>query len=122
MMRLILLIIAAIPLLLWGCATSTSSTGNEFSSSVVPRIKKGFTTTSQVLRWLGEPYSKEPVSSNEIIWLYNWSRPTADLNVVPFGHRNIGTSGYRKTLWLTIKDGIVVNYIYEEGIVGALPP
>ena len=116
-MRLIFLTIALIPLLLWGCATATSTTGSDFNSSVVPHIKKGVTTTAQILRWLGEPYNKEPKSATKILWLYTWIRPTANATVVPFGHRIIGTSGYKKTLWLLIKDDIVVNYSYEEGVI-----
>jgi hypothetical protein len=116
-MRRILLTIALIPLLLWGCTTTTYMTGSEFNSSVVPRIQKGVTTTSQILHWLGEPFHKEPVSATETMWLYTWARPTANENVVPFGHRNIGTTGYKKTLWLFIKDDIVVNYTYEEGVI-----
>jgi hypothetical protein len=107
---------AFIPLLLWGCATSTATTGSDFVSAKVPQIKKGVTTTSQILKWLGEPYDKKPISATEIVWLYTWIRPTANMAVVPFGHRNIGTSGYMKTLWLIIKDDIVVNYTYEEGL------
>jgi hypothetical protein len=116
-MRLILLTIAFIPLLLWGCATATHVTGSEFSSSVPTRIQKGVTTTSQILHWLGEPFHKEPVSVTETMWLYTWARPTANPNVVPFGHRNIGTTGYKKTLWLFIRNDIVVSYTYEEGII-----
>jgi hypothetical protein len=117
-MKLILLTIMLIPLLLWGCTSATTYLpGSEFNSSVVPRIQKGVTTTSQILHWLGEPYHKEPVSATEITWLYFWARPAADPNVVPFGHRNIGNSGYNKTLWLFIKDDIVVNYTYEEGVI-----
>jgi hypothetical protein len=116
-MRIILLTIALIPLLLWGCATATPRTGAEFNSSVVIHIKKGITTTSQILKWLGEPYNKDSLSRTEEMWLYSWSRPTANMTVVPFGHRNIGTTGYKKTLWLFIKDGVVVNFTYEEGII-----
>jgi hypothetical protein len=115
--RLMLLTIALIPLLLWGCATAPYTTGGEFSSSVVPRIKKGITTTSQILHWLGEPNNKKPVSATETMWLYAWSRPAANANVVPFGHRTIGTSGYKKTLWLIIRNDVVVSYTYEEGIM-----
>ncbi len=116
-MRLKFLKIALIPILLWGCATATLTTGSEFSSSVVPRIHKGVTTTSQILHWLGEPCHKEPVSPTETMWLYAWSRPAADPNVVPFGHRAIGATGYKKTLWLIIRNDIVVSYTYEEGII-----
>jgi hypothetical protein len=116
-MRLIFLAIMLIPLLLWGCATETSISGSEFNSSVVPRIQKGVTTTSQILRWLGEPNHKEPVSASEIMWLYTWVRPKANPTVVPFDHRYIGTTGYMKTLWIFIKDDIVVNYTYEEGVI-----
>jgi len=115
-LKLKLFTIALAPLLLWGCATSTATTGSDFISAVVPHIKRGVTTSSQLLRWLGEPYSKEPVSANTVLWLYTWVRPTANMAVVPFGHRNIGTSGYMKTLWLVIKDDVVVNYTYEEGL------
>jgi hypothetical protein len=116
-MRLILLTIALIPLFLWGCATTTSTTGSDFNSSVVPRIQKGVTTTSQILSWFGAPYDEEQVTATEIKWLYTWIRPTANLTVVPFGHRNIGTSGYKKTLLLIIKDDIVVYYNYAEGVI-----
>jgi len=116
-MRLMFLTIVLIQLLLWGCATATNMTGSEFSSSVVPRIKKGVTTTSQILHWLGEPFHKDPVSATETMWLYTWARPKADLNVVPFGQRNIGTTGYKKTLWLFIRNDVVVSYKYEEGVI-----
>jgi hypothetical protein len=116
-MRLILLTIALIALLLGGCATSTYLAGSAFNASVVPRIRKGVTTTSQILHWLGEPYDQKHLSATEKMWLYTWARPAADPNVVPFGHRNIGTSGYKRTLWLYIKDDIVINYTYEEGII-----
>ena len=117
-MRLILLTIALIPLLLWGCATATPyMSGSEFNSSVVPRIQKGVTTTTQILHWLGEPFHKDPVSATETMWLYTWARPTGNPNVVPFGHRNIGNSGYKKTLWLFIRNDIVVSYTYEEGVI-----
>ena len=113
----LLIITLMMPLLLWGCASTTSTTGSDFMSSTVPRIHKGTTSSSQILRWLGEPYLKEAVSSTETIWLYTWVRPTANMTVVPFGHRNIGTSGYKKSLWLLIKDDIVINYSYEEGVI-----
>lgn len=116
-MRLKLLTIVLIPLLLWGCATSTSTTGSAFNSSVVPRIRKGVTTAPQILHWLGEPYDSKRVSATETMWLYTWSRPAANPTVVPFGHRNIGTTGYKKTLWLIIRNDIVVDYTYEEGII-----
>jgi hypothetical protein len=112
-----LISIVIIPILLWGCATSPSTVGSDFISSAVSRIQKGVTTTSQLLSWLGEPYDKEQVTATEIMWIYAWARPAANQMVVPFGHRNIGTSGYKKTLWLYIKDDIVVNYTYEEGII-----
>jgi hypothetical protein len=116
-MRLILLTIMLISILLWGCATSTPTTVGDFNSAVVPRIKKGVTTTSQILKWFGEPYDKEQVTATEIKWLYTWFRPTGNANVVPFNHRTIGTTGYRKTLLLIIKDDIVVYYTYMEGII-----
>jgi len=86
-------------------------------SSLVPQIKSGKTTTSQIFKWFGTPYEKRPVSATETFWLYIWARPTADPNVVPFGHREIGNRGYRKSLWLLIMDDIVVNYTYEEGVI-----
>jgi hypothetical protein len=116
-MSLILLSIVLISSLLLGCATSTSTVGSDFISSRVPRIEKGITKTSQILRWLGEPYDKEQVTATEIKWLYTWARPTANVTVVPFGHRNIGNTGYKKTLLLIIKNDIVVYYNYAEGVI-----
>ena len=115
-MRLILLTVALIPVLFLGCATEPLPTGSDFISSVVYRIENGVTTSQQILGWLGEPYHKERVSASSMVWIYNWSRPAADPNVVPFGHRNIGNSGYRKTLWLLFVDDVVINYSYDEGL------
>lgn len=86
-------------------------------SSAVPRIQKGVTRTSEILHWLGEPYDKIPVPANKTMWLYTWVRPTGDPTVVPFGHRNIGYSGYKKKLRLIIKKDVVFDYTYEEGII-----
>ncbi len=116
-MRGILLTLVLTPLLLSGCAAGNSMTGSDFMSSAISRIEKGVTTTGQVLAWIGEPYEKKALSPSETIWIYNWARPTADPSVLPFGHREIGNRGYRKSLWLLIKDDIVVNYTYEEGII-----
>ncbi len=116
-MRGIILTIALIPLILCGCTIGTSPRGHDFISSAVPRIEKGSTPASQILHWFGEPYEKKPLSESETIWLYAWSRPAADPTVVPFGHRNVGNTGYKKTLWLLIRDDVVVNYAYEEGII-----
>ncbi|HEX9079393.1 MAG TPA: hypothetical protein VF795_07380 [Desulfuromonadaceae bacterium] len=116
-MRATLPIVALIPLLIWGCAAKTSITGSDFMSSAISRIEKGTTTTAQILAWIGEPYERRVVSPSETVWIYNCARPTADPNVVPFGMRAIGNRGYRKSLWLMIKDDVVVNYTYEEGII-----
>jgi len=113
----VLTVLAAIPLLLWGCATTSSTLGNDFNSASVSHIKKGVTTFSQILKWLGEPSYTKPISADEMMWLYSWSRPTADLTVVPFGHRNIGTTGIKKILWLYIRGNVVVNYTYEEKVI-----
>ena len=116
-MKAMLLIGAFVSLLLWGCAATTSVTGSNFMSSAVSRIQKGNTTTAQILAWIGEPYEKKTLSATETVWIYSWTRPTADRNVLPFGMRAIGNRGYRKTLWLLIRDDIVANYTYEEGII-----
>ena len=116
-MRTALIAMATIPLLLWGCATTSLTMNNDFNSAVIPRIQMGVTTASQILRWLGEPHYKKPISETETLWLYSWSRPAADLTVVPFGHRNIGTTGIKKILWLYISNNIVVTYTYEEKII-----
>ena len=116
-MRIALIAVATIPHLLWGCATTSLPTSNDFNSAVVPHIQMGVTTESQILKWLGEPYYKKPLTETEMIWLYSWSRPAADLSVVPFGHRNIGTTGLKKILWLYIRNNIVVTYTYEEKVL-----
>ncbi len=116
-MRIIFLTAALISLFLWSCAGTTATTGNDFNSAVVPRIQTGVTTASQILQWLGEPYYKKPVSTNDIIWLYSLTRPKVDTMVVPFGKRSIGNAGLKKTLWILISNDVVVNYSYEEKIL-----
>ncbi len=116
-MRLIFLTMALILHFLSGCATVASTTGTDFNSAAIPQIQKGVTTTSQILQWFGEPYYKKAVSATDIIWLYSWSRQAVDPTVVPFGHRSIGNAGYRKILWILIRNDVVVNYAYEEKIL-----
>ena len=101
-------------LLLWGCATRTSTAGRDFDSSKVNEIEKGVTTTSQVLSWFGEPYSKVPVSASAVKWHYGWARTTANVTPGVFG-RTVDTKGMKKSLWLFIQNDVIVNYTYEEG-------
>jgi hypothetical protein len=107
--------ILLIPLLIWGCATATSTAGRDFDSSKVSQIQKGVTTTSQILSWFGEPYNKQVASASEVKWHYGWAQATANATAAPFGVRTVDTKGIKKNLWLFIKDDIVVNYTYEEG-------
>ncbi len=98
-----------------GCTTTTAIAGRDFDASKIAQIQKGVTKTSEIRRDYGEPYRTEVVSATEVKWQYSWARATAHIPFALFGSRTVDTEGVQKDLWLSIKDGVVVNYTYEEG-------
>jgi hypothetical protein len=100
-----------------GCATATSTAGRDFDSTKVNEIKKGVTSTNELVAMFGQPYSKSVHSANEVEWLYTWAKATSKTSM-GWAAPNVTTVGYKKTLSVLVRDDIVINYVYDEGPFG----
>jgi len=97
-----------------GCSTSTTkTTGRDFDTSKIHDIKKGFTTSKELVHLLGQPLSKTVESANVAVWEYSWNKTTSRATTSS-GDDVIMTDGNQKTLVILIKDGVVVNYTYKD--------
>ena len=97
-----------------GCATRTYTGGSEFDTSKVADIKKGVTTSDQLLSLLGKPFDKSVKSEDEVLWVYDWVKTTSKTSM-GWSSPNIVNDGYEKKLQVLIKNGVVVNYTLDEG-------
>jgi len=97
-----------------GCATRTNISGSDFDISKAAAIKKGVTTTDELISLLGQPYDKSVKSADEVIWLYEWAKATSTASM-GWNSPNIVTDGYEKKLQILIKNGVVENYVLDEG-------
>ena len=107
-------IVSLVVLSLSGCATSTYSVGENFSSANVSKIIKGETTSEEMVTLFGKPYSKTIVSATDEKWIYMHSEGTAKAQsyIVTM---DVKTTGTQKMLDVLITDGVVVNFAYTEG-------
>jgi len=94
------------------CATSSYSVGKPFPSDQVATIKKGETTTTEILAKFGEPFSKSAISATQEKWLYSYVEGSANVNL-----GQVKSTGTQKTLDLLLDNEIVVNYTFTEGPV-----
>lgn len=101
-------------LALVGCATRITTVGSEFDSSKISSIKKGATTSDELVELLGQPFSKSVHSEDGVIWLYTWVKATTKTSM-GWISPNISTEGHKKKLEVLIKNGVVVNYVFVEG-------
>jgi hypothetical protein len=94
--------------------TTTTRRGRDFDTSRAKDIQNNQTTTTEIIKWFGEPFAKKIVSTNQIGWLYEWNQSTltTDRSTKTVNTRE---TGYRKKLELLIIDDVVRNHIYDEG-------
>ena len=106
--------VALAAIMLTGCATANYEMGKDFSSSLVTQIKKGETSHSQLLSLLGEPFGKTVISADEEKWSYFYSTTSshAQSYVVTM---DVKTTTHQKMLEVLLKDGVVTNYVFNEG-------
>lgn len=99
--------------LIYGCVTSSYSIGRDFDYTSVSLIEKGKTTSNEVIKLFGQPFSKTVISANQEKWIYTFISGKAKVQhyVVT---SNIESSGVQKTLDILIQDGVVINYTYNE--------
>ena len=106
----VLLVLAALA----GCSTGTTkTTGREFNTAKIQDIRKGVTTSNELVQLLGQPLSKTMESANVALWEYSWKKSTSRA-ATSSGEGVIETDGDQKTLAVLIKDGVVVNYAYKD--------
>lgn len=99
---------------LGGCATSSYSVGKPFPSENVSQIVKGKTTPQDLVRLLGEPFTKTVISASDEKWVYMHSEGTskAQSYIVTM---NVETTGTQKVLDVLISNGVVTNFAYTDG-------
>lgn len=99
---------------LMGCATSTYSVGKPFPSENVSQIVKGKTTSQDLIRLFGEPFTKAVLSATDEKWVYMHSEGTskAQSYIVTM---NVETKGTQKMLDILISNGVVTNFAYNDG-------
>jgi hypothetical protein len=105
--------ISAITFLLVGCATSSFTVGNDFSSTNVSKIVKGKTTSDDMISLFGEPFTKSVISATDEKWIYMYSKGTAKAQSYIVTMK-VETTGTQKTLDVLITDGVVSNFAYTE--------
>ena len=101
-------------MLLAGCASSSYNYGKNFETQNISKIQKGQTTSKDLVSMFGEPFVKTVVSTNEEKWMYIYTKGTAKAQnyIVTM---KVNATGEQKTLDVLLKDGVVVNYTYNEG-------
>ncbi|WP_085600208.1 MULTISPECIES: hypothetical protein [unclassified Pseudomonas] len=102
-------------LLLGACATSHYTAGRDFPSASVASISKGKTTTTELKAMFGEPYTKSAVSETDEKWIYTYTSGSAHAQsyVVTMKVTTVGT---QKTLDVLIRNDVVINYTFSEGL------
>ena len=104
----LLLIVTALA----GCGT-TKTTGRDFDASKIHDIKKGVTTSNELVGLLGQPLSKTVKSAGGEVWEYSWKKTTSSTTTGSDGPVTT-TKGDLKTLEVLIMNGVVVNYAYKD--------
>lgn len=105
--------VTGIIFLLSGCATSTFTVGNDFSSANVSKIVKGKTTSKEMISLFGEPFTKSVISAKDEKWVYMYSNGTAKAQSYIVTMK-VETTGTQKTLDVLITDDVVSNFAYTE--------
>jgi outer membrane protein assembly factor BamE (lipoprotein component of BamABCDE complex) len=106
------ILISALALALAGCATKTVTAGREFDSAKIGDIQKGVTTADQLKSLLGRPLTTT-VQPDGVVWNYYWKKGTATTTQSSDGPV-VTSTGERKTLNVTITNGVVADYTYQD--------
>ena len=110
----LLILLLAIALGLFGCATATYSTGHDFDMAKVRLIEKNKTTASEMLDWFGAPPQKTVSDDATEIWTWTFTtvKSHAQSYVVSM---SVKTDTKIKRLTATIRKGVVENFSFTEG-------
>ncbi len=105
--------LAVIAIALAGCATKTITSGREFDVTKIASIQKGTTTSEELIRLLGPPFTATQQPAGVVIWDYTWKKGKATTRQSSDGPV-VTSSGERKTLEVLIMNGVVQNYTYTD--------
>ncbi len=115
MKKLLLIAVSALALAVTqGCATSNYSYGQDFNSENIKSIAKGVTTTAELEKFVGTPFSKTLVNETDEKWLYMYSNGTSKAQSYVFTMK-VETTGQQKILDVLVRNGVVLNYTYTSG-------
>jgi hypothetical protein len=107
------LLVSVIAVVLVGCASKTITSGREFDVAKIGEIKKGVTTSDELAALLGQPFGKTVQSADAMVWNYMWKKGKATTTQGSNGPM-VTSQGDKKTLEVMIRNGVVVNYIYQD--------
>jgi hypothetical protein len=113
MNKLKYVLISVIAVALVGCASKTITSGREFDVARIGEIKKGTTTSDELIGLLGQPLTKSAQSANVVVWNYTWKKGTATTAQGSDGPV-VTSQGDKKTLDVLIQNGVVENYTYKN--------
>ena len=106
-------ILAALVLEVAGCATKTVTSGHEFDAAKIANIQRGVTTGEELTAWLGKPLAKTVQPDGTVLWHYFWKK--GKVTTTQGSDGPVATSsGERKTLDATVRNGVVENYTYQN--------
>lgn len=108
-----ILLISVIAVALIGCVSKTIKSGREFDVAKIGNIHKGVTTSDELARLLGQPYSKSVQSAEVVVWNYFWRKGTATTTQGADGPV-VTSQGEKRTLDVLIRNGVVMDYNYKD--------
>lgn len=115
MKTVVMLICLAIALS--GCASGNYAVGRDFASNQVENIVRGKTTSADLLRIFGTPFTKLAISATDEHWTYSYSAGTTHATAMPF-NTSVSAEGHMKTLDVVLSNGVVVNYTFNDAPLG----
>ena len=107
-------VVLAVCAALTACATHTTTAGKDFDTSKVAEIRKGITTSKDLVAMFGQPYRTTVKSESEVLWLFSWAKGTSKSSM-GWTSPNVKTMGYKKNLTVLLNADVVVNYTLDEG-------
>ena len=97
-----------------GCATTEHASGRDFDGSKVTAIVKGSTTSAELEKLLGPPFSKKLINDADTKWMYYHSTGKTKVSFYAVTTK-IDNSVQHKFLDVLIRNGVVFDYAYTQG-------
>ena len=100
-----LILLAFVP----ACATATHSVGRDFDLTHIERVTEGETTSTNLIAWFGEPFSRTITGKGTQVWLYQYTVSNATVGAFAF-HSEVRSNVKTKSATFTLVDGIVETF------------